>query len=144
MATNIYKTTLKDLKDFYKDDIIMSYLLDNYGFDAFNIGKEFEGSLIDGDGTLYLLITDYNPITIDGEPVEFVEDILVDYPIKTLEDNGFVRPITDDIIKRNLSKYEVADINVDRVLTDLVESEGYTFIEVLEAAIDFDLLEQYI
>lgn len=144
MATTIYEVKLNDLKDYYSDNAIMTYLLNDIGFKTFDIDKNYPGSLVEGD-TLYLLITDYNPITVDGEEIEIIEDIMYDFSIETLRDNGFIRPADDTVIKRNLSKYELSyNFDLDDVLTDLVQSDGYMFIEILKEAYDMDLLDAYI
>lgn len=134
MATVIYEVSLKDVKDYYEDTLFMSYLINEDGFNAFDIEDNLPGSLVEGD-ILYLLVTDYNPVVVNGEEIEYIEDIL-DFSIEDLRNSELIEPATDDVIKRYLSSYELAPFDFDMVATDLVQTDGYTFTEVLRAAND--------
>lgn len=143
MATILYETPLEEVKKIYDDNLFLVYLLDEEGFHAFNIERDCPGSVLEGD-TLYLLVTDYDPVTVFGKVIEFPEDITVDFTIEDLKDSGIVEPVTDDIIKKYLSQYELADFDVDAVATDLVQSYGASISEVLEDADKIDVLEYLI
>ena len=143
MATTIYEVPLSKVQDKYKDDLIISYLLETKGFNAFDIERYCEGSVVNGD-TLYLLDTDYNPVRIFGVEVDDVESLLEDYTVDELDAAGFIKPVTKEVIRRYLSDYElIDDFDIDELASALM-SEGHTFTEIVQAANSLDLLDSYL
>lgn len=143
MGTTIYEVPLSEVKDKYKDDIIISYLLETRGFNAFDLERYCEGSIVNGDN-LYLLDTDYNPVRIFGVEVDDVELLLEDYTVEELDAAGFIKPTTKEVIRRYLSDYELTDdFDLDEVASALM-SEGHTFTEIVKAANNIDLIDAYL
>ena len=143
MGTTIYEVPLSEVQDKYKDDIIISYLLETRGFNAFDLERYCEGSIVNGDN-LYLLDTDYNPVRVFGVEVEDVELLLEDYTVDELDAAGFIKPATKEVIRRYLSDYELTtDFDLDEVASALM-SEGHTFTEIVKAANNIDLLDAYL
>ncbi|MBQ2856704.1 MAG: hypothetical protein IJE78_06210 [Bacteroidaceae bacterium] len=143
MGTTIYEVPLSEVQDKYKDDIIISYLLETRGFNAFDLERYCEGSIVNGDN-LYLLDTDYNPVRVFGVEVDDVELLLEDYTVDELDAAGFIKPATKEVIRRYLSDYELTtDFDLDEVASALM-SEGHTFTEIVKAANNIDLLDAYL
>ena len=143
MGTTIYEVPLSEVQDKYKDDIIISYLLETRGFNAFDLERYCEGSIVNGDN-LYLLDTDYNPVRVFGVEVDDVELLREDYTVDELDAAGFIKPATKEVIRRYLSDYELTtDFDLDEVASALM-SEGHTFTEIVKAANNIDLLDAYL
>lgn len=143
MGTTIYEVPLSEVQDKYKDDIIVSYLLATRGFNAFDLERYCEGSIVNGDN-LYLLDTDYSPVRIFGVEVDDVELLLEDYTVDELDAAGFIKPATKEVIRRYLSDYELTnDFDLDEVASALM-SEGHTFTEIVKAASNIDLIDAYL
>jgi hypothetical protein len=133
MATTIWEIPLDSVKNFYEDDPFITYLLNESGFDAFDIDKSFPGSYVNGD-TLYLLDTDYEPIEILDTVIDDPETLLDEYTIEDLDEFGLISSATVEIIRRNLTDYELKPFDFDDVATDLILSDDYTFTELLKSA----------
>lgn len=135
-GTTFYKITLDQLKSFYNNEknIIVRYVIDQYGFEAFDL-EHMYGSVLDGD-TLYLCVTDGYEISVNGESID-PESALEDYSTEDL--SSYIQDGTDEIINRYLSEYELNSISAD-ICTELVQ-DGYDFIIVLEAARKLDMFD---
>lgn len=143
IGTTIYEVTEQMLKDFYADDdnIVTQFIIDDYGFDAFDLSRMYGSKLI-GD-TLYICVTDGVEILIDtpdGEIEEDPEQLLDIYDIDYLE--SLIEPATDEILKRYVSYYDfdISKIDLDYVAKELIDA-GHHFKQIVEDAKDIDLLD---
>ena len=140
MATTIWEIPLDSVKNFYEDNPFITYLLNESGFGAFDIDKSFPGSYVNGD-TLYLLDTDYEPIEILDTVIDDPETLLDDYSIEDLDEFGLISDATVEIIRRDLTDYELRPFDVDDVATELIMSGDYAFSEIVKAADKLDYLD---
>lgn len=138
-GTTYYKTTVEQIIDTLKADEANPWLIaafQNDGYDAIDYKHNLYGSAVLDDG-LYICVTDGHDIEINGEQVD-PEAALEDYPVEEL--SAFIKPATDDIIRRWITPDEIKVPWLDGWAADLLDS-GYSFIELAEAAkefVDFD------
>lgn len=120
------------------DNLIFRYLVRKNGIDAFNLDKLYGSAVFDDD--LYLCKTDGQDISVNGEEV-YPEDALELYSPEELK--SYIKDGDEAIVKRELTSYELAGFDLDEVAVELIEG-GHSFVEVVEAAYDMDLLSSVI
>ena len=137
-GTTFYYITEDDLLKFYdkSDNCILRYIVENEGFDAFDLEKLY-GSELFGD-IFYLCVTDGNEIMIDGEMVA-PEEVLAMYAPEDISE--YEKHGNDGIIRRYLSEYEMKEVDLDDVAFDMI-NDGYAdFTEIVKCAVELDWLD---
>lgn len=139
-GTTFYIVTLEDVKRAYQDDdnIIFNYLLNTEGLDAFSLDSLYGSVRI--DNFIVICDTDGYDIEINGEMVD-PETALDEYDLDDIESAGYVSDDVDDsTIRRYLSKYELATVDIDDIALELLQASHH-FDAIVEAAQDLDLIE---
>lgn len=138
-GTSVYKLTAQDIIENcnWGDNIWVQYILDAYPLDQALDLNSLEGSRVFGD-TLYLLISDYKPVQINGKVVE-PEELLFDSNFDAFE--SLISEPDKSIIARNITSM---DFNWD--ILDIEESakdllDEYSLLEVALQADDVDLIK---
>ena len=139
-GTAFYAVTEDQLKDYYKDEEngVIRYLVEEYGFDVFDLEKLYGSATI--DGVLYICDTDGVPIEVDGQEVD-PEDALETFSIDELA--YYIIDADDSIIKRYLTDHELAEFNIDEVAYSMISGVD-TFSDVVRWIDELGLLNDII
>jgi len=139
IGTTFYIITEDALKSVYENDsnIVMKYLVNEGGFNAFDLSHLYGSEMIGDD--FVLCVTDGYGINILGEEVD-PELALEDFGFNTLYEAGYVVEADDTIIKRYLSKYEISpSVDIDDAAIELLNA-GHHLYQIVEDAQELDLL----
>lgn len=137
-STTFYEITLDEASNILADNglnLFSQYALDTNGWDCIDLHNHLFGSFVDGD-TLYLCVTDGQPIFIDGQEVD-PEKALSEFGPENCEE--YIRAATEDVILRHISEHEITTLDLDESARDLMK-QGYTFTQLHEAATELDEL----
>lgn len=138
-GTTIYRFSRDDVSDSLNSrNIVMGAAFDTEGWNSINF-KNLPGSEVINN-ILYLLVTDGHEIEIEEE-FEDPEDLLRMYRPDQLED--FIEDGTEEILKNYVTFYEM-DIDLDEAAYYLIHKDNYSFTDVLKAADDINLLNDYL
>lgn len=136
-GTAFYLITEDELKDYFGDEnIVMKYLVDTKGFDAFNTDDMYGSIFIDSD-EFVLCVTDGYDIRVGTELVD-PETALEDYDISELDE--YLKVPTDEIFRRYFSEYELNPVDIDEVALELLQA-GHHLSTIVADAKDLDLLD---
>lgn len=136
-GTVFYKITLEEaIEALQGENEILLYMLRNHGWDALDMEGYFWGSTVEGD-TFYFCDTDGMEIDIRGELVE-PEQAIEELGLSGIE--PYLQDATPQIIKRNITEYELAPLDLDKVALEMLR-EGYHFEQIYEAAKDASLVD---
>ena len=136
-GTAFYSVTEDQLQNYYdnEENIIIRYLVNEYGFEAFDIERLYGSAII--DDVLYICDTNGEEILVGGQSIN-PEDALENFTLDEL--STYVIPADDSIIKRYLSEYELAEFDLDDVAYDLIDGTT-TFSDVAKWADKMGLLQ---
>ena len=139
-GTVFYKCKLDQVIQAEKDNDCntwLLYALIEYGWNAIDFDHNMYGSAIIDD-ELYICKTDGYEINVDGEQVD-PESALEDYDIESL--SGYIQDATADIIIHSITEYELSkDIDVEELAIQMLNDQ-YSFVDLVEAAKDADIIE---
>lgn len=136
-GTTFYKITLDEAIEALKgENEILLYMLRNRGWSAIDLEGYFWGSAVEGE-TFYLCDTDGMEIDIRGEMFD-PEQVIDELGLSAIE--PYVQDATPEVIKRNITEYELAPLDLDRVAFEMLK-EGYHFEKIYEAAKDASLVD---
>ena len=138
-GTVFYQITEDELQSYYENtkNIVLRYLVNELGFEAFELNNMWGSYLDPSTNTMYYCSTDGYPITIDGNEVE-AEDAIEEYGIDAISD--YIKEGTDAEIHRFFTEYELAPPDLDDVVYSLLGT-GYSFVQILEDLNKLDLLD---
>lgn len=136
-GTIFYRITEDQVEDLDGDNLFIKEAFNMYGFNAFDLSTLY-GSIVE-DNVLYLCKTDGQYITVEGEEVD-PEEALSQYGVAAC--SSYIQDGTPDIIRRNLSGYELNKeyIDVDEIALSLLQA-GHHFREIVEDADDAYVLD---
>lgn len=139
LGTTLYEVTRDQLEAFYRDqdNMVATYLVDNYGFEAFDIEHMYGSAII--DDTLYICDTDGDYVIVDDVDVN-PETLLEDYDLSQLTE--FLRPADEQVLKRYVSLYEMIvpkGLSLDDIALELLNA-GHHFTTIVEDANQLDFL----
>ena len=136
IGTTFYSITLDDaLKVLRNENIILYHLAATKGWNAFDETRWIGGEVI--DDVLYICSTDGVEIEVYGELVD-PETALEDYGVEGIE--PYLSKGTPEVIRRNLSVYELKPVNMDNVALELLEDD-YSFRLIVSAAKDAGIID---
>lgn len=136
-GTIFYKAEFQTVKDVLsKVNVWIDYALRGEGFDAIDFKRGMFGSAVI-DNILYICQTDGQELNINGTLVD-PEEALEKCNIEDLAD--YIEDATDDIIKSNITEYEIQFNNITALALDML-NDGYEFKEIYEAAEEIGLFE---
>lgn len=141
VGTTFYKITDKMLKQIHENDenFVMRYLVDKYGFEAFELDKMYGSFYDDENNVFYLLVTDGKEIQIKGKELD--PEYIFDEQDITLEDiQPFVQDANKDTVKRYFSSYELKPIDIDDVAAEVMET-GSLFTTTIKELYELDLID---
>ena len=141
-GTTYYKCSIDDIAEAIHDeysDVYMDYVLAVYGLDGLDMKHSLLGSDIIDD-TLYLCVTDSEPITINGKSYD-PEFALFEAPIEELSE--YIKDSTPEIITRYISSYEIKQYPLNDIIPDMLD-DGYKFTEIVQSDILSDMITDYI
>lgn len=129
-GTVFYKCTADDIiKAFDGEDenCLILWAVNNYGVNGIDISTLY-GSFIHMND-LYLCVTDNEDIEVNGDMVdpEFAFD---SYKFEYLE--PYVKPVTDKILKKYITDYEVVNFGLDKTIKGMID-DGYSMTEMLKS-----------
>ena len=139
-GTVFYKVTPELLNEYMDEPDLNLYVkqeLIDRGFAAIDIKKLYGSAEIDGD--LYICVTDYNDIEVDGNLVD-PEEALEEYSVDQLQQ--YIQPATLDILHSNITEYEVDFEDLVDSTIGLLES-GHSLRSVFSAYQDIIVGEDY-
>lgn len=137
-GTTFYQASEEDIKRYYhdSDNCIIEYLIHSRGFEALDLDSMYGSAVI--DDMLYICVTDGDYIVV-GDDVEVnPEEALETYDLDDLQ--RYIKPITDTIIRRYVSEYEMKFPDIDDLALEMLEKD-YSFTQIVKAAIELELID---
>lgn len=122
-GTIFYEVTPELLEEYTDEDAVNLYVreaLRSREFDAINMKKLFGSQIVNGN--LYICVTDYNDIEVDGALVD-PEDALEEYSIDQLQQ--YIEPATLKVLHDYVTEYEIDFGDLAQATIDLLEG-GYS------------------
>ena len=137
-GTSFYLITEDELKDYFgNENVVMQYLVDTKGFEAFNTDDMFGSAFLDADEFVLCVTYGYD-IRVGNELVD-PETALEDYDISELDE--YVKVPTDEIFRRYFSEYELNPVDMDEIALELLQA-GHHLSTIVADAKDLDLFEE--
>lgn len=139
VGTTYYRASLDDVIDVVskdKSETVLTFLLNSIGFSCLNIDTMY-GSFIDDDD-IYICVTDGQPISVKGKEIEPENPLPSNISVDDI--SSYVADATDDVIKSNISYYELAEFDVEDVAIQMLE-DGYSFNDVVKGMNELPFLD---
>ena len=135
-GTTFYSATVDDIIDAYGDMTLNAWIRQAFvdrGLDAIDYDHNLYGSAVIND-VLYICVTDGYEIEVNGEEVD-PEESLSEYTPEELSD--YIEPATAEIIRRNITEYELKTPDFESWAIDLLRY-GYAFSKLVTDYMDFE------
>lgn len=137
-GTTFYQASEEDIERYYhnSDNCIIEYLIHSQGLEAFDLDSMYGSAII--DDMLYVCVTDGDYIAVGDDLEVNPEEALETYDLEDLQ--SYIRPITNAIIRRYVSQYEMEFPDIDDLALEMLEKD-YSFTQIVKAAIELELID---
>ena len=138
-GTVFYEITLDQIIRYYSESTKNCWVRQAFierGWDAIDFEHNLYGSAVIDD-VLYMCVTDGADIIVDNTAI-YPEEALEYFTIDDLVE--YIQPVTDAIIKRYISEYEIKTPDFDDWAITLLNN-GYDFVKLVKDCTDFDYFD---
>lgn len=136
-----YKLTKEDIlnNSLWKNNLWFRTRIEDYPLEASINLDDIDGSFV-YDGALYYMVTDYDPIMLNGREVDPIDIMDMDLSFEQLS-----QYVSEDVPSTVFSKITDSDINWDGIDIEdyaikLLE-DGYTLSQIAQDAVEMYLIE---